>query len=135
MTLRPATSTAVAAPPRARVVLVVEDEPVVREVERRALADAGCTVLEAVAGEQALELAAAHPGRIDVLVTDLTLPGLRGCELAGRLLLQRPGLGVIFTSGYGYDDELGRNYPRAVFLQKPFSLDELGAAVEAVAAP
>lgn len=118
---------------RQRVVLVVDDESVVRSVERDILELAGCMVLEAATADEALALAAGHPGTIDVLVTDLTLPGLRGDGLAERLLAARPGLGVIFTSGYAECDAPCEHFPGSLFLQKPFSLDALAAAVDAVA--
>ena len=59
------------------------------------------------------------------------LPGLRGCELAARLVAEQPGLGVVFTSGYDDDDRLIDRFPGSTFLQKPFTLQELSAAVAA----
>ena len=116
-----------------RVVLVVDDEQLVRQVKREILLHAGCIVFEAEGAEEAIRLAAVHTGTIDVLVTDLSLPGLQGADLAVRLRALRPGLGVVFTSGYLDDGVPGTLVPGSVFLQKPFALDELTAAVDAVA--
>lgn len=113
-------------------VLVVEDEQIVRLVQRDVLSEAGCTVLEAADATTALAVAAAHAGPIDVLVTDLELPGLRGCELAARLQVLRPGIGIVFTSGYGEDQAPCDRFPGSLFLQKPFTVDGLAAAVAAV---
>lgn len=121
------------APGRGRVVLVVEDELFVRNVQREVLLEAGFRVLDAGSAEAALALAAGFADGIDVLVSDLTLPGLPGCELAARLLRARPGLGVVFTSGYGDDWSPCERFPGSVFLQKPFSIEGLAAAVDRVA--
>ena len=125
---------ALLAPARERVVLVVEDERMVRRVQRDVLAEAGWLVLEAASAMEALELVAAHEGPLDVLVTDLELPGLRGCELAARLVAERPGLGIVFTSGHGEEASPCERFPGSRFLQKPFTIDGLAKAVDAVAA-
>ena len=75
-----------------------------------------------------IELAQATPGDIDLLITDVVMPGLGGCELAARLAAQRPGLPVLFVSGYTGDEqdlEVGRN---AQLLHKPFTAPALLAA-------
>ena len=71
-------------------VLIVEDEAAVRRVARRTLADRGYTVLEAANGREALELAANHAGHIDLVLTDMVMPEMRGGELAARLRRARP---------------------------------------------
>ena len=119
---------------RQLVVLVVEDESLVRMVKRDVLKLAGHVVLEAASAHEALVLAASQPGEIDVLVTDLTLPGLQGDALAALLLETRPGLSVVFTSGYPDDDGLLGRYPGAAYLQKPFPPDALADAVMGCAA-
>ena len=134
MLRRFATAVPSSASVRQRVVLVVEDDRSVRRIECEVLAQEGWTVVEAARAEDALALAAAHRGELDILVTDLSLPGLRGCELAARLLRETPWLGVVFTSGYPDDDGLVGRFPGAVFLQKPFTLEALTAAVDAVSA-
>jgi PAS domain S-box-containing protein len=102
-------------------VLVVEDETVVRDLLREALEGAGYRVLDASDGEEALRVAGRHPGAIDLLVTDVVMPRLGGRALANRLLSERPGMRVIFMSGYSND---ARDLPEfagtADFLQKPF---------------
>ena len=124
------------APVRVRplVVLVVDDEPVVRRIEREVLEQAGHIVVEAASAGEALEAAGDGRSTVDVLVTDITLPGLQGPELAGRLLARRPGLGVVFTSGYDAGWLPVGQFPGSVFLQKPFTVDALAAAVDIVAA-
>ncbi len=81
-------------------VLVVEDQDDVREVTRRLLTRAGYTVLTAADGHQALEVVAAHPTPVDLLLTDLIMPLMNGDEVASRLRTVAPGLRVLFMSGY-----------------------------------
>lgn len=123
------------APVRVRplVVLVVDDEPVVRRIEREVLEQAGHIVVEAASADEALEAVGDSRRTVDVLVTDITLPGLQGPDLAGRLLARCPGLGVVFTSGYDAGWLPADRVMGSVFLQKPFTVDALTAAVDAVA--
>jgi DNA-binding response OmpR family regulator len=92
----------------------------------------GYVVLTAESGSEALRLAAAHQGPIDLLITDVVMPGLRGPEVARRLLEQRPDLITLFMSGY-MDDALGEDtatFPVPVdFIQKPFTPSALAARV------
>ena len=81
-------------------ILLVEDEDLVRVLAKRVLERAGFAVLTAENADQALALAADHDGRIDLLLTDVIMPRILGPELAIRLELLRPGLRVLFTSGY-----------------------------------
>jgi CheY-like chemotaxis protein len=81
-------------------VLLVEDEPAVRRLARTILAAAGYEVLEAGTGAQALALSELHAGPIDVLLTDVVMPGMSGPQLAAQLSARRPGLRVLFMSGY-----------------------------------
>jgi len=128
---------AVAAPPPARgheTILLVEDEDGVRRIARIALEGRGYRVLAAASGRAAIGVAEGHGPRIDLLVTDLVMPGMSGRELADELRVRRPGLRVLFISGY-VEDELARHgivEAEVAFLHKPFSLDELGAKVRAV---
>ena len=108
-------------------ILVVDDEEGVREVATQYLSSRGYSVLAAESGARALELAAAHPGTIHVLVTDAVMPGMNGPALAKTLLGQRPETKVLYMSGYAEDTSLleearDRGEP---FLQKPFGLDTL----------
>jgi two-component system cell cycle sensor histidine kinase/response regulator CckA len=109
---------------RGRSVLLVEDEDGVRKMARFVLEGQGYRVAEARDAETALELLKPDPA-VDLLVTDLSMPGMDGRELAGRLRAVRPGVGVVFVSGYV--PEAGRldDVPAAVFLPKPFTPTEL----------
>src|SRR5207244_6275034 len=102
--------------------LVVEDERMVRELFRRVLQGQGYTVLEAENGVQALQLAEQNLDRIDLLLTDMIMPRLGGRELARRLAHLRPGLKVLYVSGYA-DEAValqGVFEPGTDYLQKPF---------------
>jgi PAS domain S-box-containing protein len=134
---------AAAAPPPPRfeekaavteTILVVEDEESVRHLTRRFLEQRGYRVLEARNGAEALELAAAHAGPIDLLVTDMVMPGMRGHELAGKLSSLRPQMKVLYVSGYtdGSIVENGELAPGSAFLEKPFSSDALARKVRQV---
>jgi PAS domain S-box-containing protein len=116
-----------AAAATAATVLLVEDEDVVRLFTRRALETAGYRVLAAASGAEALAVATAHHGPIALLVTDVVMPGLGGREVAERVAAARPGIRVVFTSGYTDDaavhDSSGPLAAR--FIQKPFSADAL----------
>ena len=113
-------------------VLVAEDEAVVRAVARRVLAAAGHRVLLASSGQEALEVAARFEGEIDVLLSDVVMPGLRGPELAEELRKVRPAIRVVLASGYAEDDvtRLGIAREAAAFLAKPYAMNVLLAAVE-----
>jgi two-component system, cell cycle sensor histidine kinase and response regulator CckA len=115
-------------------VLLVEDEAVVRDLLREVLETSGYALLEAHDGVYALELAASHPGTIDLLLTDVVMPKMSGRELAERFRAQRPGMKVLYTSGYtdGVIAESGVLEPGTEFLQKPFSFAELTQKVRSV---
>jgi PAS domain S-box-containing protein len=112
-------------------VLVAEDEPAVRKLLREVLEARGYRVLYAGDGQEALRVADGHPGRIDLLVTDLVMPHMNGRELALRLGESHAGLKVLYISGYIGKSavriaELG---PGASFLSKPFSPQSLARKV------
>jgi PAS domain S-box-containing protein len=116
---------------RSATVLLVEDDPLVRSVARRTLEGAGHRVLVADDGGAALELAGRHADSIDLLVSDLVMPGIGGTELADRLERQHPELRVLFVSGYASDELSGRPALRGrAFLAKPFTPRELLTAIE-----
>lgn len=104
-------------------ILLVEDEHGVRELACEFLRGGGYTVLEARDGSEALKLAAAHPGAIHLLLTDMVMPKMSGTELANQLSRSRPDLRVAFMTGYaefsGNNDE--RMSAEASVIQKPFS--------------
>ena len=116
----------------AGTVLLAEDEEAVRMLAFEFLTAAGYRVYVAQDGERALEMAQSLTDRIDVLVTDVVMPKMRGPELAKRLQAERPDLKVIFMSGYLEQSEGGEDFTgAATFLQKPFSKDLLVRQVNA----
>jgi two-component system, cell cycle sensor histidine kinase and response regulator CckA len=117
------------APPA--TVLVVEDEEDVRELARDILEMNGYLVLEALDGADATRLAETHPGPIDLLITDVVMPGTSGPELARRLRAHRPGLRVLCMSGYpeSADPRIGGEAGWNAWLQKPFTPAGLMAKV------
>ena len=110
-------------------ILLVEDDPAVRQLAERLLTTAGYRVLVGVDGEHALQVAAGHDD-IDLLLTDVIMPGLNGQQLADRLTTLRPGLPVIFTSAYtrGVLSDTGD----VAFLDKPFTAAALTEKVRSV---
>jgi len=104
-------------------VLVVEDESALRDLLRDVLEDNGYTVLAAGGGEEALRAAEAHPGHIDLLLTDVVMPGMTGPRLAQEVLAKRPDLKVVYVSGYSEEAvaSLGRLGPGALLVSKPFA--------------
>ncbi len=108
--------------PSAATVLLAEDEPVVRDLVRRVLVQAGYHVLDAFDGAHALEVSRSHDGAIDLVVTDVVMPRMGGRELADQLLTERPGLRVLFISGYANEARDLRELAGGAgeFLQKPF---------------
>jgi signal transduction histidine kinase len=116
-------------------ILLVEDEGTVRELAARVLRGQGYTVLEAGDGLEALQvIEQEHSTRIDLLVTDVVMPRLGGGELAERLIAMRPGIRVLFTSGYTEDTVLhaGQFATGTHFLHKPFSPAALAQKVRAI---
>ena len=112
--------------------LVAEDEASVRRPVRRILEAKGFTVLEAADGEEALAIAARHDGGIDLLLTDVVMPNLGGAELARRLRALRPGIRVLFMTGYSAEAVAthGVLAPDSSLLQKPFTAEELMRRVD-----
>jgi two-component system, cell cycle sensor histidine kinase and response regulator CckA len=116
-------------------ILVAEDEDNVRRVVKSALDSAGYRVLEARSAAKALELASNHEEGIDLLVTDVVMPGMNGRELADSLKRQRPNIRILYMSGYS-DDIVMRHgvgeSTRVAFLQKPFSMTILAQRVREI---
>ena len=129
-----------AAPPRvgaargSETVLVVEDELAVLTLSRRALEAQGYVVLAASDAAAALRVVERHGGTIHLLLTDVVMPGMSGRDLADRLTAQRPGIRVLYMSGYPGDAVVqhGTLPSGSAFLQKPFSPDGLARKVRDV---
>ena len=118
------------APIENRTILLVDDEEAVRLIVVKILRRANYNVIEASNGEEALKIADSHSGPIDLVVTDMFMPGMRGPEVIQNLTAKRQGLRVLFMSGYAdHDPNLGVPFG-ASFLGKPFSGQELAAAVD-----
>jgi PAS domain S-box-containing protein len=115
-------------------ILVVEDQAEVRHLAVAALERYGYTVLEASDGESALQLSDRHAGPIDLLVTDVIMPGMTGCDLASRLAEKRPETRALFVSGYTESTILKRGVLKneIAFLQKPFTPQTLARKVRSL---
>lgn len=114
-------------------ILLVEDEDLLRHVVVDMLGQLGYRVLGATNGKEALALAEKYSGKIDVLVTDVLLPGLPGPQLADSLRSARPNLRVIFVSGgTEVDDTLAEKNP---LLRKPFTIKMLTVKLREVLQP
>jgi two-component system cell cycle sensor histidine kinase/response regulator CckA len=121
-----------AAPTAAATVLLVDDDDRVRLLTERILVSAGYRVMSASSGPAALALARDHDGAIELLLSDMVMPGMSGSELAQAIVLDRPHIKVLFMSGY----DRGKTGPGQRLLTKPFNRDGLLAAVvDALVAP
>ena len=116
-------------PSGTETVLLVEDESGVRKLIRDVLDQHGYRVLEAGSGAAALETSEAHEGPIDLLVTDLVMPGMNGRDLAEALALLRPEMKVLYLSGYTAQGTIDQS---AQFLEKPFSPETLARKIRDV---
>jgi CheY-like chemotaxis protein len=112
-------------------ILLVEDDDLVRKFAAHALEPFGYTILKARSGDQALQMAASHPGKIHLLVTDVVMPGMNGRLVAEALRARNPALRVLFLSGYTDDAVMrhGIRQAEVAFLQKPVSPRVLAAKV------
>jgi PAS domain S-box-containing protein len=104
-------------------ILVVEDEAMVRDLTLEVLKESGYTVIAAERPDDALRICEQNPGAIDLLLTDVVMPGMSGLELAERLKPERPKMKVLYVSGYTADAvaRRGMSDPKTAFLQKPFA--------------
>ena len=123
--------------PSGGTVLLVEDDNAVREFTAEALRGAGWTVLLASGPADALAIAARETQRIDLLLTDVVMPGMSGGMLADKLAALRPGLRVLFVSGYSEEDVMGRGglAPGRALLEKPFTPSELRRRIRQLLQP
>jgi two-component system, cell cycle sensor histidine kinase and response regulator CckA len=116
---------------RSEVVLVVEDEPMVRNIMARTLRDCGYGVIEAATGTEALQLIEAEQGRVSLIIADLVMPEMGGRELATRAAEHWPSIPILFTSGYTGLDVVRRGLLEEgrEFVQKPLAPEELARKV------
>jgi two-component system, cell cycle sensor histidine kinase and response regulator CckA len=123
-----------ASPRGSETILLVEDEKGVRELAREYLEMSGYTVIEAPNGNTALELAAQHSGPVHLLMTDIVMPGISGRELAERIARIRPGIKVLYMTGYANQAVVhhGMLETDALVLQKPFTLTTLASKLREI---
>ena len=123
-----------ALPPPGGRILLVEDEDAVRTATRRILQRDGYTVLEASNASEALAIAAKYNGEIDLLLTDLVMPGMRGTDLAHEVMATHPQIRILVMSGYS-EETSNRQWslpPNVTLLEKPFSASSLARRVREV---
>jgi CheY-like chemotaxis protein len=115
-------------------VLVVEDEEGVRELVRELLQEAGYTVLAAGRGDEAIEVGRSRGSEIDLLITDMIMPEMSGRRVADELRSGRPGMRVLYMSGYTGDAMVHRGLldPNASFIVKPFASRDLMTMVREI---
>jgi CheY-like chemotaxis protein len=114
----------------AESILLVDDDAGVREFARRVLAADGYAVLSASSASEALQLCDGHPGGVDLLFTDVVMPGMTGPALADALRARYPGIRVVFTSGRATDAiEKAVLDPSVAFIAKPFTARDLTSKI------
>lgn len=126
-TMQKTTDTADSPQPMPATILLVEDETAVREVTREALEMGGYRVLEASGAQQATNIASDRSMIIDLLLTDVVMPGISGLDLACQLRQSRPGLVTLFMTGYAEGEILRTVTPEVLqnHIQKPFTVNGL----------
>jgi len=117
--------------PSGQTILIVEDDAMIRGNVRECLQQLGYQVVEAENGEAALQVCGRLHGKVDLVLSDLVMPGMGGYELAGELTQRHPAVRVLFMSGYTEDSAARRDIllQGSAFLQKPFSVADLSNAV------
>ncbi len=111
-------------------ILLVEDEDVVRDLTRRVLERQGYTVLACADGMQAIAIAELDDRRIDLLLTDVVMPGMRGYDVAAKIAVTRPDIKILFMSGYAEEALVGRPaFAGSALIEKPFAVDVLARRV------
>lgn len=122
-------------------ILVLDDEPSNLEVIAAMLARRGHRVLPVSAGEEAVRISKTHPGKIDLIITDVMLPGPSGAAIAQQIAPLRPDVPCLYISGTcreglnGLIADVADTGRRTAFLAKPFTTDQLNAKVEILLAP
>ena len=132
--VRKADALSTAAVEGTETVLLAEDEKVVRKFVRSILEKNGYTVLEAHHGSEALRVALQHPGSIDLLLTDMVMPLMGGKLLAEKMIGLRPGIKVLYMSGYSENTVIHHGILEfgTAFLEKPFTVEALERKVREV---
>jgi DNA-binding response OmpR family regulator len=116
------------------VILVADDEPLIRNLVTLLLQHDGYFVISAADGHEGLELSQKYPGVIDLLITDVEMPRMNGTDLCGHLMEERPGIKVLVMSGKDINEIIRQN-ANMPFLPKPFNGETLKAKVRAILAP
>ena len=116
------------------VILVADDEPLIRNLVTLLMQREGHFVLSAADGHEGLELSRKYPGLIDLLITDVNMPRMNGTDLCGHLMEERPGIKVLVMSGTDMREIIGHN-ANLPFLPKPFDGQTLKARVRVILAP
>jgi DNA-binding response OmpR family regulator len=116
------------------VILVADDEVMIRNLVTLLLQGKGFVVLSASDGQEALELSRSYPGTIDMLITDMEMPRLNGMDLCAHLREERPGIKMVVMSGADMKQIVGQNL-NLPFLPKPFDGETLMARVQGILAP
>lgn len=122
------------APCGSETLLLAEDDDVLRALGARVLGSLGYNVLVAGTGAEALRVVAEYDGVIDLIATDVVMPGMNGSQLVEKVLEARPAMRVLFMSGYTDDEVMRRGVinGQTAFLQKPFTPDLLAHKVREV---
>jgi len=122
---------------RSGTVLLVEDSDLVRDVVALMLESDGLTVLQASGGEEALALARRGNVPIDLLLTDIVMPEVSGVELADRLERERPGMRILFMTGYAEEAVMKEGIPgkRRECIVKPFTREQITTRVRELLSP
>jgi two-component system cell cycle sensor histidine kinase/response regulator CckA len=113
------------------VVLLADDELVVRSLAQSILTRAGYRVLNAIDGQHALEVSRGYAGPIDVLLTDIRMPKMDGVELSNHIVKERPGIKIVFMSGKE-SGELMIHGRKMQFLRKPFMAKDLSEKINSM---
>ncbi|HEU0046249.1 MAG TPA: response regulator [Nitrososphaera sp.] len=121
--------------PGTETILLVDDEEYLRDALTRFLSEQlGYNLLSAGSAEEALDLVESYSGNIDLLLTDILLPGMSGSELAEKMLSSYPGVRIMYISGYADQnlESYGISTSKIMLLQKPFSIKSLAAKLREV---
>lgn len=116
-------------------ILVVDDEEAIRRMIERMLTNSGCAVLKASSAQEALAVCESQRGVLQLVVTDVSMPGMSGFDLAERIAERWPGIRVLFISGCANDLSVKRQLYDRPILPKPFTADALNQKVRELLTP